>query len=62
MDPQTLEVSIDISIRNYHGGSNLAIRETVQIPEVDFMGMARLLEGFHNVAQAIKEIKNEEVR
>lgn len=58
--PETLEVSIDISIRNYHGGNNLTLRETVQIPNVDFLGMAKLLEGFHKVAEAIKEINNAE--
>lgn len=54
MDPNTLEVNIDISIRSYHSGNMLQLRDTVQIQQADFLDLAKLLKEFHDVAEAVK--------
>lgn len=55
--PNDYEVAVDISIRNYQGGGNLQLRETVNIPDCTFIDMAGILEGFHALAQSIKQAK-----
>ena len=52
------EVSVDVSIRNYQGGGNLTLRESVQIPDCTFEDMAGILHGFHELASSIKMVKN----
>lgn len=67
MDSETLEVSINIDLRNYIGGNNLQLRESVSITKCDFMQMAKILGAFHIVLETLKEnrslsINGQEIR
>jgi len=58
MAPFDYEVRVDISIRNYQGGGgDLRLSEAVTIPHCTFKDMARILEGFHELAQAVQAAK-----
>lgn len=53
------ELSVDVSIRNYNGpGGNLQLHENMVVGEVNFSEMAGLLEGFHQLIQSIKRIRD----
>jgi len=54
MGPNDYEISIDVSIRNYQGGGNITLRDTLLIPECTFEDMAEILRGFHQLATSIK--------
>lgn len=57
MGPDDFEVNLEVSIRNYQGGGNLHLRESVVIPDCTFSDMADILRGFHEVATAMAAAK-----
>ena len=57
MNPNDYEVRVNVSIRNYQGGGNLELSESVQIPDCTFDDMAGILHGFHELARSLKAAK-----
>lgn len=51
------EVRVDVSIRNYQGGGNLQLSESVLIRDCTFEDMAGILRGFHELAESIQAAK-----
>ena len=58
MMPSDYEVRVDVSIRNYKGGGNLQLSESVMIPDCTFDDMAGILHGFHELALSLKTAKD----
>jgi hypothetical protein len=55
------EISLDVSIRNYQGGGNIQLRESVTIKDCTFADMADILHGFHEMAEVIKKARKNAV-
>jgi hypothetical protein len=51
------ELQIAIYIRDTRNGGTLNVSETVNLTVEDFLGLAKVLGQFHDLAQAIKRTK-----
>jgi hypothetical protein len=58
MSPDGMQLQIDIRISNYQAGGNIALSESVMIPNSDFGTLAEIMGKFHELLTAIKTAKD----